>query len=101
MGCHHDRRQIVQAAELGRHQGEDGAMTGPRAKQRMASVGSLLLLIGLGCERASPPQATGELPTVTTHGGVEMVLIPAGSFEMGSRRGKEDEAFVHRIEVDA
>jgi formylglycine-generating enzyme required for sulfatase activity len=30
-----------------------------------------------------------------------MVLVPAGSFEMGSRRGKEDETFVHRVTVDS
>jgi formylglycine-generating enzyme required for sulfatase activity len=40
-------------------------------------------------------------PTIKTNGGVEMILIPAGSFQMGSRNGKEDEAFVHTVAMDA
>ena len=39
--------------------------------------------------------------TVTTKGGVEMVLIPGGTFEMGSKRGKEDAGAVHTVSVDA
>ena len=55
----------------------------------------LLLLIGLailGCGQSgdSPPDVPSQ-PTVTTKSGVEMVLIPAGSFEMGSRHGREEE----------
>src|SRR5262245_8040267 len=60
----------------------------------------LAMVGGLGCQR-SGPAAAQVIPTVTTKGGVEMVLIPAGSFEMGNRRGKEDETAVHSVRVDA
>jgi len=40
-------------------------------------------------------------PTITTKGGVEMVLIPAGSFQMGNARGQEDEKPVHTVSLDA
>jgi formylglycine-generating enzyme required for sulfatase activity len=30
-----------------------------------------------------------------------MVLIPAGTFEMGSKRGKEDAAVAHKVSIDA
>ena len=38
---------------------------------------------------------------VATKSGIEMVLIPAGRFKMGSASGKEDESPVHEIEIDA
>jgi formylglycine-generating enzyme required for sulfatase activity len=40
-------------------------------------------------------------PTVTTRGGIAMVLVPAGSFTMGSVAGNPDEAPPHRVSVDA
>ena len=45
-----------------------------------------------------PPAA---LPTITTKSGGEMVLIPAGSFEMGSRHGREEEKPVHKVWIDS
>ncbi len=54
------------------------------------------------CDKAGGPQpGAGPLPVMTTKSGVEMVLIPAGEFRMGSSRGKEDEAPVHAVRVDA
>ena len=47
------------------------------------------------------PQPPDGLPTITTQGGGEMVLIPAGSFEMGSRYGREEEKPVHKVWVDS
>ncbi|HLY10660.1 MAG TPA: SUMF1/EgtB/PvdO family nonheme iron enzyme [Planctomycetota bacterium] len=41
------------------------------------------------------------LPVVKTSGGVEMVLIPEGDFEMGSARGREEEKPVHRVHLEA
>jgi formylglycine-generating enzyme required for sulfatase activity len=38
---------------------------------------------------------------VTTEQGIEMVLIPAGRFVMGSDRGAEDQSPVHEVEIDA
>jgi formylglycine-generating enzyme required for sulfatase activity len=40
-------------------------------------------------------------PTITSKGGIEMVLIPAGTFQMGNPRGKEDEKSMHTVRVDA
>jgi formylglycine-generating enzyme required for sulfatase activity len=40
-------------------------------------------------------------PTVTTKGGVEMVLIPAGSFQMGRRGGLANEGPVHTVWIDS
>jgi formylglycine-generating enzyme required for sulfatase activity len=46
-------------------------------------------------ERVRAPQV------MTTKSGIEMVLIPAGRFEMGSRNGQEDERPVREVSVDA
>jgi sulfatase modifying factor 1 len=51
---------------------------------------------GLGCQRAGPTIAT-----ITTKSGIEMVLIPAGSFEMGSKHGREEEKPIHKVWIDA
>ncbi len=50
------------------------------------------------CERGGP---SGALPIIKTKSGVEMVRIPAGEFQMGSRQGKEDEAPVHTVQIDS
>jgi formylglycine-generating enzyme required for sulfatase activity len=62
---------------------------------------ALAALAPLGCQRAGDPEAAGGQPTVTTKSGVEMVLIPAGSFEMGRRHGREEEKPVHQVWIDA
>jgi formylglycine-generating enzyme required for sulfatase activity len=54
------------------------------------------------CERTAGPGSAGAMPpTVPTKGGLEMVLIPAGLFEMGNRQKKEDEGPVHRVSLDS
>jgi formylglycine-generating enzyme required for sulfatase activity len=59
-------------------------------------------LAGASCERAAGPGVAVDMPpTITTQGGIEMVVIPAGSFEMGGRGGKEDESFVHKVTLDS
>jgi formylglycine-generating enzyme required for sulfatase activity len=73
-----------------------------KVRRAVAVTAGLLLaaLAGPGCEKAGPaPVAVQAPPTVTTGSGIEMVLIPAGSFEMGSRHG--DEGPVHRVSVDS
>jgi len=58
----------------------------------------LAALLGASCESRSVPKKPQVIKTKT---GVEMVLIPAGWFEMGSRDGEADEAPVHRVWIDA
>jgi formylglycine-generating enzyme required for sulfatase activity len=68
---------------------------------RWAGVAAVALA-ALGCghgDDAAAPATT--LPTVTTKSGAEMVLVPAGSFEMGSMGGREDERPVHKVWVDS
>jgi formylglycine-generating enzyme required for sulfatase activity len=59
-----------------------------------------MLLSLAGCQRIND-SAAQPLPTITTKTGIEMVLIPAGTFQMGSKHGKEDEGPVHTVTVDA
>jgi acetoin utilization deacetylase AcuC-like enzyme/formylglycine-generating enzyme required for sulfatase activity len=68
--------------------------------RRALSVAALLALSACAPseEAAVPAQA---LPIVKTAGGVEMVLVPEGDFEMGSARGREEEAPVHKVHLDA
>jgi len=55
----------------------------------------------LSCEKVGPHSAADAPPTITTKGGVEMVLIPAGSFDMGSQSSKEDATVVHKVTLDS
>jgi formylglycine-generating enzyme required for sulfatase activity len=67
----------------------------------LAVLLALVLVIG-GCQQAGDPKADASpLPVINTKSGIEMVQIPAGSFEMGSRRGKDDEQPVHRVWIDS
>jgi formylglycine-generating enzyme required for sulfatase activity len=67
-----------------------------------AALLALAAAAGSGCERTGAPSGSGATPPVIrTAAGIEMVLIPAGTFEMGSTRGKPDEAPVHTVRVDA
>ncbi len=56
-------------------------------------------LVLLGCNTAS--EDAKRPPSITTKSGVEMVLIPAGTFDMGSDHGREEERPVHKVTVDA
>jgi formylglycine-generating enzyme required for sulfatase activity len=58
------------------------------------------LAFALGCARAGAPAAPAP-PVIKTKSGVEMVLIPAGSFAMGSRHGRDDERPLHTVSVAA
>jgi len=52
-----------------------------------------------GCGQAPESPETPEI--VTTESGIEMVVIPAGSFEMGSRKGSPDEMPAHTVELSS
>jgi formylglycine-generating enzyme required for sulfatase activity len=61
----------------------------------------LVALTSLGCQKSVPESAPATASVITTKSGVEMVLVPAGSFEMGSRHGREDEKPIHTVWIDA
>jgi formylglycine-generating enzyme len=58
-------------------------------------------MVPVGCQKAGAPHPGGYLPTVQNKGGGEMVMIPAGFFEMGSRYGRDDEKPVHKVWIDS
>lgn len=61
---------------------------------------TLVVLFFISCKRIDDTgAAVRQLPLFTTASGVEIVLIPAGEFEMGSDRGNDDEAPVYRLRV--
>jgi acetoin utilization deacetylase AcuC-like enzyme/formylglycine-generating enzyme required for sulfatase activity len=62
-------------------------------------IGILALLVLAGCRRQGPTATTATPQTMTTQSGIEMVLIPAGTFEMGSDKGTPDEAPAHSVSV--
>src|SRR5438093_13066391 len=50
---------------------------------------TFLLILASGCQKNDRTEAGANLPpTIKTQGGVEMVLIPAGSFRMGNHGAK-------------
>lgn len=67
-------------------------------------VGGLLVGVGLieGCDlqRASTPQLEGNDSTIFVNSiGMEFRRIPAGTFEMGSAHGQEDELPTHEVKI--
>ncbi|MCH5377012.1 MAG: SUMF1/EgtB/PvdO family nonheme iron enzyme, partial [Planctomycetes bacterium] len=75
---------------------------------RWLTSAAILLLAG-ACQRIDPANSQGDRRTpktetaqvVVSDSGVEMVLIPAGRFLMGSERGEPDELPVHEVAIDA
>jgi formylglycine-generating enzyme required for sulfatase activity len=59
----------------------------------------LILAILTGCRRAKHTTAAPQV--VQTKTGIEMVAIPGGWFEMGSKKGGADESPVHKVWVDS
>ena len=68
---------------------------------RLALLLATLLPLAACVPADEPSVPAAALPIVKTDGGVEMVLIPAGDFEMGSARGRDEEKPAHKIHVDA
>jgi len=61
----------------------------------------LLLILApvSGCRHTK--QTAGAPQVIKTKSGIEMVVIPGGSFEMGSKKGASDELPVHRVWVSS
>ena len=64
---------------------------------RWSALLAAALVWGAGCEQQQDLVATPEI--VTTDSGIEMVVIPAGSFDMGSTKGMPDEQPVHTVHI--
>lgn len=62
---------------------------------------SVSLVVGCVQADATKPAATEAIPTVQTKSGLEMSMLPAGEFNMGSDQGRPDEAPKHRVSLDA
>jgi formylglycine-generating enzyme required for sulfatase activity len=61
-----------------------------------------IVALFFGCDGACAPSGEHVAPPIVkTSAGTEMVLIPAGTFDMGDRSGAEDEVPVHAVHVDA
>ncbi len=56
---------------------------------------SVLLITGIATTAEDVPKV------IKSAGGIELVLVPAGSFEMGSSRGEDDARRTHKVSVDA
>ena len=65
-----------------------------------ATLLSALLALANCTPAEEPPPAGASLPVVRTEGGVEMVRIPEGDFDMGSARGRDVEQPVHKVHLD-
>jgi len=61
----------------------------------------LAALASLACQKGESPAPSAGPPVVKSKSGIEMVQVPAGWFDMGSARGRPDEAPVHRVWVDS
>ena len=60
----------------------------------------MAVFMGTGCQKkSSDAGAKATYQVVTTKTGIEMIRIPGGSFEMGSKSGQADEQPVHRVQV--
>ena len=59
-------------------------------------------VLGASCKKADRPGPIAGAPqAITTKSGIEMVLVPAGKFRMGSSSGEADEAPIHEVQIDA
>ncbi len=56
-------------------------------------------VLACGCRRVE--ETAAQPPIVRTPSGLEMVVIPAGWFEMGNAKGMKDESPVRRVWVDS
>jgi acetoin utilization deacetylase AcuC-like enzyme/formylglycine-generating enzyme required for sulfatase activity len=56
-----------------------------------------LFVVFAGCRQDEEGASSGAPMTITTASGIEMVLIPGGSFPMGSTAGSADEKPVHKV----
>ncbi len=79
-----------------------GASLGEIPRLRYAPLGMTVVLAALlaaSCENAGGP-AQAKPSAITTTSGIEMVALPGGWFEMGSRTAGADERPPHKVWVD-
>jgi acetoin utilization deacetylase AcuC-like enzyme/formylglycine-generating enzyme required for sulfatase activity len=70
--------------------------------RRTAILGCLTAFIVLaGCRRQEEGGSPQSSKPITTKSGIEMVLIPAGTFQMGSDDGGADEKPVHAVKLNS
>jgi formylglycine-generating enzyme required for sulfatase activity len=70
-------------------------------KRRLWALMTMVSLSLPAIKGCSPAVEEESPPTVTTSSGVEMVLIPSGSFVMGDDKGKPDERPQHTVSVSS
>jgi sulfatase modifying factor 1 len=70
-------------------------------KNRLAVCCAVAAILPLSCQRGGAPPVAGVLAVFTTKSGVELVLVPSGSFLMGSRNGPVEEKPAHRVSIDS
>jgi formylglycine-generating enzyme required for sulfatase activity len=58
-------------------------------------------LPGLGCGNSGETTYEAALPTFKTKSGIEMVIIPAGYFEMGTKQGPDNERPLHKVWIES
>jgi formylglycine-generating enzyme required for sulfatase activity len=56
-------------------------------------------LLPAGCHKQETAAQVPAVKTITTTTGIEMVLVPAGSFMMGSNTGDDDEKPAHNVGI--
>jgi len=79
-------------------------MTVPRSRVIAGGLPVLVsaaLLSAVSCQRVEDTADTGAAQVIKTKGGLEMLLLPAGEFQMGSSHGKQDESPPHKVRLDA
>jgi formylglycine-generating enzyme required for sulfatase activity len=78
-----------------------GTRLAQRAPGPQAIAGLLLAaLLPLGCQKAETSPATSK-PAANANADGSMVLVPAGSFMMGSRHGRDEEKPAHTVTLGA
>ena len=60
---------------------------------------AIVSVLSVGCQPKQDEATAPEI--VTTASGIEMVVIPSGSFEMGSAKGMPDESPVHKVQISS
>jgi len=73
-----------------------------RMSKRIAALWAALLALTGSCQKVDPSSPQAEPPPIfTTASGVQMVLVPAGWFRMGSDDGPADQSPAHEVWLDS
>lgn len=70
-----------------------------RPTKLTAGILILFILFGISCKKADDNVTAKTPKVIKTKSGIEMVAIPGGPFDMGSKKGNADEAPVHKVHV--